>query len=69
MEHRNVQCIKSIDLYLTLDHFSDHYKLRGGVYFVNSLPFTPSGKLLRKKVKQMAIELFNTRVADDTTNN
>lgn len=55
---------KSTNLYsflFDLDHFSDHYKLRGGVYFVDALPLTPSGKVLRKAVKEMAIELFNSR--------
>lgn len=42
-------------------HFADHYQLRGGVYFVDSLPTTPSGKLLRRKVTETAIELFNAR--------
>lgn len=44
-----------------LDHFADYYKLRGGVYFVESLPTTPSGKLLRREVKEIAIELYNAR--------
>uniref|UniRef100_T1H1B7 AMP-binding enzyme C-terminal domain-containing protein n=1 Tax=Megaselia scalaris TaxID=36166 RepID=T1H1B7_MEGSC len=35
-----------------------HYKhLTGGVYFVDSLPRTPSGKILRRKAKEIA-ELF-----------
>lgn len=41
-----------------LEHFADHYKLRGGVYFVDSLPTTLSGKVLRRKVKETAIELY-----------
>lgn len=44
-----------------LDHFADYYKLRGGVYFVDSLPTTPSGKILRRKVKEMAIALHSAR--------
>lgn len=38
---------------------SDFKQLRGGVYFVDSLPLTPSGKVQRRKVREMAIELFN----------
>lgn len=44
-----------------LDHFADYYKLRGGVYFFDSLPTTPSGKVLRNKVKEKIIELRNTK--------
>lgn len=46
-----------------LDHFADHYKLRGGVYFVDSLPTTASGKLLRRKVKETAIALHQQRMS------
>ncbi|XP_031628269.1 4-coumarate--CoA ligase-like 7 [Contarinia nasturtii] len=48
------------DIYnMVAEHFSDHFKLRGGVYFVDSLPTTPSGKVLRRKVKESTIELYN----------
>lgn len=40
---------------------ADHKKLRGGVYFVNELPLTPSGKIIRAKVKKMAIELYDSK--------
>lgn len=40
---------------------SDTYQLRGGVYFVDSLPMTPFGKIIRRKVKDMAIEMYNQR--------
>lgn len=39
--------------------FADSRKLRGGVYFVDSLPLTASGKKQRTKVKSLATELFN----------
>ncbi|XP_055297301.1 uncharacterized protein LOC129565940 [Sitodiplosis mosellana] len=45
---------------LIADHFADHYKLRGGVYFVDSLPTTPSGKVLRRKVKETVISLIKS---------
>lgn len=38
---------------------ADRYKLRAGVYFVDSIPTTVSGKLLRRIVKETATELFN----------
>lgn len=39
----------------------DHKKLRGGVHFVDALPLTPSGKILRRKAKEMAIEIHRSR--------
>lgn len=38
--------------------FTDAKKLRGGVYFVDSLPTTMSGKVLRRDVKKFATELY-----------
>lgn len=35
----------------------DYKQLRGGVYFVDELPMTPSGKVKKRLVKTMAIEL------------
>lgn len=43
-------------------HFEDHYKLRGGVYFVDELPFTSLGKINRQIVKEIVTELFNERL-------
>lgn len=37
---------------------TDAKQLRGGVYFVDSLPVTPSGKVLRRKVKEIAVEYY-----------
>lgn len=42
-------------------NFADSSKLRGGVYFVDSLPHTATGKLQRHLVQKIAIELFNAR--------
>lgn len=42
-------------------HFEDHYKLRGGVYFIDELPFTSLGKINRRMVKEIVTELFNER--------
>lgn len=46
-----------------LENFApnENYKICGGVYFVDSLPTTPSGKLLRREAKQLAIEMYNAR--------
>lgn len=42
-----------------IEKFSDHCKLRGGVYFVDALETTPSGKVLRRKAREYAIEMYN----------
>lgn len=36
----------------------DSQKLRGGIYFVDALPVTPSGKILRRKIKIHATKLY-----------
>lgn len=38
--------------------FTDNKQLRGGVYFVDSLPTTPSGKVLRREVRNFAAGLY-----------
>lgn len=47
------------------DHFSDQSKLRGGVYFIGDeeLPLTASGKIIRRKVKELAIRLLKEKTA------
>lgn len=37
----------------------DFKHLRGGAYFVNAFPMTPSGKILRRKCRDIAVELYN----------
>lgn len=37
------------------DQVSDYKKLRGGVFFVDQLPMTPAGKVLRRSVKDMIV--------------
>lgn len=37
---------------------NDAKQLRGGIYFMDSLPMTPSGKVIRRKVKEIVIELY-----------
>uniref|UniRef100_A0A453Z3S0 AMP-dependent synthetase/ligase domain-containing protein n=1 Tax=Anopheles quadriannulatus TaxID=34691 RepID=A0A453Z3S0_ANOQN len=40
---------------------SDFKRLRGGVFFVDELPMTPSGKVVRRRCKEMAIALYEER--------
>lgn len=42
--------IKSIQKHVT-DHKSDHKKLRGGVEFIDAVPKSPSGKILRRLMR------------------
>uniref|UniRef100_A0A1L8DZ97 Putative acyl-coa synthetase n=1 Tax=Nyssomyia neivai TaxID=330878 RepID=A0A1L8DZ97_9DIPT len=39
----------------------DYKKLRGGVYFVDKIPMTPSGKMRKHIVKDLAVDLFKLR--------
>lgn len=39
----------------------DYKKFRGGIYFVNELPMTPSGKIRKIKVRELAISLFKAK--------
>lgn len=36
----------------------DHYKLRAGVIFLDTFPYTGSGKIARKDLKEMTKKLF-----------
>ncbi|GAB0098642.1 hypothetical protein DMENIID0001_144070 [Sergentomyia squamirostris] len=43
------------------ENLPDFKRLYGGVFFVNELPLTPSGKIKRKECKEMIINLYNGR--------
>lgn len=53
-------CVLTEDdiLMISKEHLSDYKYLRGGCYFVESLPMTPSGKVQRKQAKQIANQLY-----------
>lgn len=40
----------------------DTHKLRGGVYFIDSMPKGVTGKILRRKAKEIAVNLYKMRV-------
>lgn len=44
-----------------LDTMPNYKQLRGGVYFVKSLPLTSTGKVIRRGVKEIAIKMYNQR--------
>lgn len=51
---------------MVAEAFADSRKLRGGVYFVDSLPVTPSGKLIRREVKTQATKLYEQKSINQT---
>ena len=63
---KSFSLLQDDSLLLKLLHFNltekvAHYKkLQGGVIFINEVPKSPSGKILRRKLKEMTLEiLFN----------
>lgn len=40
------------------ENLADAKRLRGGVYFVDKLPMTPSGKVIKRLVKEDIIKTF-----------
>ncbi|XP_059623010.1 luciferin 4-monooxygenase-like [Phlebotomus argentipes] len=40
---------------------SDHKRLRGGIYFVDSVPTTPSGKVKKQLVKENVVKLYREK--------
>lgn len=46
---------------LHLDNFADYKRLRGGVYFLDSFPMTPSGKILRRRIKDIVTQLYKNK--------
>lgn len=52
--------------FIFADQFADYKRLRGGVYFVDSMPLTASGKVLRRRVKEMAIEFYEAENVPDS---
>lgn len=57
-KHFYVKKSRKFYFLICLDSFSDHKRLRGGVYFMDTIPLTASGKIIRRVVKNMAIELY-----------
>lgn len=50
--------IAFISVFVFTENFANGLRLRGGVYFVDSLPKTHTGKLIRKKITEMTEKLF-----------
>lgn len=55
----------SFPSHLDVENFPDRYKLRAGVYFVDSIPRTPSGKPLRRVIVESTTEMFKTAMECD----
>lgn len=43
------------------DKLASYKRLDGGVYFVDELPMTPSGKIYRQKVKELAQQFYELK--------
>lgn len=52
-------------MHFDLDKFPNRSKLRAGIYFIDALPKTNSGKPMRPKIIAMATELFKTAKQND----
>lgn len=50
------------DHVLLLDNLVDDCKLRGGVYFIDSIPISASGKPILREIKELATKLYKTNV-------
>lgn len=50
--------MKNLKTHFSLkDRVTDEKRIRGGVFFVDEFPLTPSGKPNRSKVKEMVTKL------------
>lgn len=45
-------------IHIFIEKFSSGLRLRAGIYFVDSIPKTPTGKFVRKKVMELAEQFF-----------
>lgn len=44
--------------FVNIENAADFKRLRGGIYFVDKFPLSPNGKVLRKKVQEIAVQEF-----------
>lgn len=54
-------------LFCCIENFSDDKHLRGGVYFINTIPRTENGKIQRSLVQQFAVEQYLIRRLNKVT--
>jgi 4-coumarate--CoA ligase len=57
---RNVETAMSISKFLA-DQVSGYKQLRGGVVFIDELPKSPTGKVLRRLLKNMRLDVGGTQ--------
>lgn len=48
-----------------VEKFPEGLQLRGGIYFVDSIPKTHNGKFKRNKIVKMAEEMFKAAIKSD----
>lgn len=56
----------NVSFFLQSDQMASYKRLDGGIYFVNELPMTPSGKVIRPKVKEIAQQFFEAKKQSTT---
>lgn len=50
-------------------NLADYKKLRGGIYFVDDFPLTPSGKIVRRLIRDMAVGLYEKFMLEPNNSN
>ncbi|XP_055325727.1 uncharacterized protein LOC129579599 [Sitodiplosis mosellana] len=58
---KNSACTEEFIYDAVSNSFADHKRLRGGVYFVNSIPRTATGKVNRRLVAEMALKFYKDK--------
>ena len=43
-------------IFLIVEKVAYYKQLEGGVFFIEEIPKSPSGKILRRKLKEMAVD-------------
>lgn len=54
-----LRLIRVFEIPLIPGRVIDCKRIRGGVFFIDEIPLTSSGKVLRRKVKEMAENIYN----------
>ena len=47
---------------LVAEKLTDYKRLRGGIFFLDEIPMTPSGKVRRKQARELAEKLLHSNL-------
>ena len=50
------QIVNKMLIFLIVEKVAYYKQLEGGVFFIEEIPKSPSGKILRRKLKEMAVD-------------